>query len=131
MITPNLKDYDKLQGVYLSFTKLKDYNECIYFQKNKLKIRLFNTNEPFASIKANLPHNVKLQKEITEAYGNITKSRTDYIDGKSTSNRKIDLIIDPHKEHPEDYIIAIELCKESMSIDKYEQLIAFTYGLGV
>lgn len=109
---------------YLSYKQLQGtLIDSLSFHRNKLKIRVYNTNPPFASIPALYTNNIAIKKRLD----NITPLRTDYIDGKNVSNNKVELIVDVNKETLEDTIELLTLAYTNglMNKSKYEQLLAY------
>lgn len=86
---------------YKNLPEIQNINQGIisslHIHKSKIKIRLFNTNEEFASIPALYTKNLALQQTL-QGYKNITQSQTDYQNGKYSGSRKVDLIINPIAE---------------------------------
>lgn len=106
---------------YLSYTSLlstvKDeaFNRSLYFHRNKIKLRLFNTNEEFASVPA-LLDNTSRANYSHKLYNNISILQTDYIDGKRVPSSKVDLIVNPIKESKENLAAILILLEITHSI---------------
>lgn len=117
---------------YLSYKELQTNQETLVnslkFHRNKLKLRVYNTNPPFASQPALLEN----QLPTTLRLSNITPLRTDYIDGKVTTNNKVELIIDLAKESKEDSIAILNLAHTNGLMTSYifNILIAYVHKLG-
>jgi len=118
---------------YLSYKGLHSIIKSLAFHRNKLKLRLYNTNPPFASQQAVLGNNSKAIKAIrAHNYHNVTPLRTDYIAGKATPNNKVELIIHLDEEQLTDAIEILNIARDSQIIDssRYNQLKAYiTEGL--
>lgn len=75
----------------LELTSKDAIKASTYTIGGKISIRLFNSKEWNASIKALFP-NVKAYKQILKG-DNISELRHDYLDGKVLANRKTDLVL--------------------------------------
>jgi hypothetical protein len=113
---------------YLSYKKLNANSKALIhslkFHRNRLKIRVYNTNPPFASQPAILNSQLPVELRLS----NITPLRTDYIDGKVTANNKVELLVDLAKEPQADAEELLNLAYSNGLIpkDKYDTLIAYT-----
>lgn len=111
-------DYITFKELPLSIQQNQLLNS-IHSHRGKLKIRLFNTNEDYASIPSyynNHEQSVQLQKQLVN-YQNITSSQVDYIDGQYSGNRKIDLIISPRVETRENLLLLLDSLRLVDNID--------------
>lgn len=112
---------------YLSYKELNVKPETLIhsltYHRNKLKIRVYNTNPPFAS----QPAILAIRLPTTQRLSNITPLRTDYIDGKVTTNNKVELLIDLAKELKEDAIAILDLSHQHGLIAKqaYDSLLEY------
>jgi len=112
---------------YLSYRALNASPETLAnamrYHRNKIKIRVYNTNNVFASQPSILEN--QLPKELR--LSNITPLRTDYIDGKVTVNNKVELLVDLAKETAEDarVIIDLALSIELIDISTHNILLAY------
>jgi len=106
-----------MEYTQLTIAKLLEYQPkekilaSTYILAGNVLIRLFNSKEHKATVPALFPNLLKLKQQFK--YDNVKPHRHDYIQGKMTGNRKVDLVID----NPYEVTTTLEITLEDLAHD--------------